>query len=137
MSTDEYEKMLRSATAQIEAMQGAAAKMAELRGVGEAADGKVRVQVQAGGVVQSLEIDPRAMRMPSEDLSNAVLEAIQLATDDAAKKLAEILEAALPGAGAGMAALTDPSKAAGGGDALQANIDGILESLQRSIREGT
>jgi DNA-binding protein YbaB len=136
VSTDEFENMLRSATAQIEAMQGAAAKMAELRGLGETADGKVRVQVQAGGVVQSLEIDPRAMRMPSEDLSAAVLEAIRLATEDAGKKLAEILEAALPGAGAGMAALTDPNQAAEGGDALQANIDGVLESLQRSIREG-
>ncbi|MGW5358908.1 YbaB/EbfC family nucleoid-associated protein [Actinopolymorpha pittospori] len=136
MSTDEFESMLRSATAHIEAMQGAAAKMAELRGLGEAADGKVRVEVQAGGVVQSLEIDPRAMRMASADLSAAVLEAIQLATEDAGAKLAEILETAMPGAGAGLAGLTDPSQAAEGADALQSNIDGIIESLQRSLREG-
>ncbi|GAA4991402.1 YbaB/EbfC family nucleoid-associated protein [Actinopolymorpha pittospori] len=135
MSTDEYEKLLKAASSQLEAVQAATAKLGSIEGAGETADGRVRVRV-ISGAVRALEIDPRAMRMASEDLAAAVLEAIQLATDDANRKMAEIFEMVAPGAGASITGLGDPTKASESPDSIQASIDGIIESLQRGFREG-
>ncbi|WP_020576435.1 YbaB/EbfC family nucleoid-associated protein [Actinopolymorpha alba] len=136
MSTDEYEELLNAATRQMEAAQSAADQFASLRGVGEAADGRVRVEVMAGGSVQGLELDPRVMRMPSEDLAAAVLEAIHAATSDASEKLAEIFDTALPGAGSALAGLIDPAGMANGTEATQTSVDEIVESLRRTLQEG-
>jgi hypothetical protein len=48
------------------------------RGVGEGADGLIRV-VAEGGRLHSVEIDPRAMRLPSEDLAGEFREAANAA----------------------------------------------------------
>lgn len=64
--------------------QDAAAVRAELNEtIGEAAsdDGFIRAVVGAKGL-QSLTLDPRAMRMPSEDLSKAIIEVASAARAD-------------------------------------------------------
>lgn len=48
------------------------------RGVGEDADGMVRVEVEAGKVTR-VTLDPRAMRRPSEDLAEAFTAAVNAA----------------------------------------------------------
>jgi DNA-binding protein YbaB len=53
-----------------------------LRGEGVAADGRVRAVVVSGGTVESVEIDPRAMRMASVDLGAAVAAAVNAAMTD-------------------------------------------------------
>jgi len=67
-------------------------RMAEVEGTGEAAGGVVRATVGAGGNVRDLQLDPRAMRLPSQSLREALLEAIHLAEEDARQKTAELGE---------------------------------------------
>ncbi|MEV4567701.1 YbaB/EbfC family nucleoid-associated protein [Nonomuraea sp. NPDC049421] len=59
---------------------------------GEAAspDGKVRVRVTASGQLTGLQIDPRAMRLGSQELAEAILEASRRATEDAARRVMEV-----------------------------------------------
>lgn len=50
-------------------------------GTGQALEGKVQVTV-SGGRVSDVRLDPRAMRLPSEDLAAAFREAANAAIDD-------------------------------------------------------
>ncbi|MFI6740016.1 YbaB/EbfC family nucleoid-associated protein [Nonomuraea sp. NPDC050451] len=70
-------------------------------GRGEAADGQVRVTAGASGRLMDVVLAPRAMRLDSQKLAEAVLRAAQEAQDDVAAKvdavMAETLGGALPG----------------------------------------
>nr|WP_273378725.1 YbaB/EbfC family nucleoid-associated protein [Actinopolymorpha pittospori] len=52
-------------------------------GVGEALEGRVRAEVAATGELHDLALDPALLSMNPDDLSKAVLSAIQQATADA------------------------------------------------------
>jgi hypothetical protein len=54
-------------------------------GYGEAASGMVRV-VAAGGRISNVELNPRVMRLPSEELAEAIAEAANAALADLASK---------------------------------------------------
>ena len=54
-------------------------------GQGVAADGLLQVTA-ASGRIRSVEINPRAMRMPSQDLAEALTEAVNAALDDMESK---------------------------------------------------
>ncbi|MFI7125050.1 YbaB/EbfC family nucleoid-associated protein [Nonomuraea sp. NPDC050153] len=92
-------------TAQAEDML---ARVEELRseidvvvGHGETADGLVRVTAGSSGRLMDVVLAPRAMRLDSHKLAEAVLRAAQQAQDDVAAKvdavMAESLGGALPG----------------------------------------
>ncbi|MGP3915116.1 YbaB/EbfC family nucleoid-associated protein [Nonomuraea sp. 10N515B] len=71
---------------------------AALRGDGAAADGQVRAVAGPDGRLHELHLNPRVMRMASEDLAREILAAVNAALDD--------LRAGVPGLEA--AELTDP-----------------------------
>ncbi|MFI6297068.1 YbaB/EbfC family nucleoid-associated protein [Nonomuraea sp. NPDC050790] len=52
------------------------------RGEGAAADGQVRVVAGADGRLSELSLNPRVMRMASEDLAREILHAVNAALDD-------------------------------------------------------
>jgi len=54
-------------------------KMADLEGKGESADGRVRVTCTSQDPVAEIYIDPRAMRMGSQELAEAIREAARRA----------------------------------------------------------
>jgi hypothetical protein len=54
----------------------------ELRGVGEAADGRIVATVGAGGRLESIALDPRALRGGAELLGQQFAESINAALDD-------------------------------------------------------
>ncbi|MCO6011611.1 YbaB/EbfC family nucleoid-associated protein [Actinoallomurus purpureus] len=81
-------------TEQAERFAEARTKLAEARGRGEAADGKVVVEVARGGALQSLKIDPRAMRLGSEALAEAILEAAGKAGQDITDQTNELMKPA-------------------------------------------
>jgi hypothetical protein len=54
-------------------------------GYGEAANGMVRVAV-AGGRISTVELDPRVMRLPSQELAEAFADAANAALADLASK---------------------------------------------------
>ncbi|XVQ11666.1 YbaB/EbfC family nucleoid-associated protein [Spirillospora sp. CA-255316] len=84
-------------------------------GVGEAADGKVRVTAGPGGLLKSVELDPRALRLGSEELAEQVMAAVNAALTD--------LRSAAAGAAAAQA--VDP-----------AALTNALHELQdRSVRQ--
>jgi hypothetical protein len=51
----------------------------------------VRVVVGPSGALEDLELDPRVMRLPSEELRDAIMEAAHAATDDAQAKVTELM----------------------------------------------
>jgi DNA-binding protein YbaB len=57
-------------------------RMKELRGTGRSADERVRVEVDQFGVLTGLRIDPRAMRLGSEALAEAILAAVEQGVRD-------------------------------------------------------
>jgi DNA-binding protein YbaB len=58
---------------------GLISQFTQLRGAGEAANGLVSVEVDGTGNILSLVIDPKAMRLPSVDLSDAIRAAFDAA----------------------------------------------------------
>lgn len=70
--------------------------LAELVGEGTAADGYVVVRVDHSGMVSAVELNPRAMKMASEDLSAAIVEAGQQAANDLATKAQNLFSEQVP-----------------------------------------
>jgi len=58
-----------------------------LRGLGEAAEGMIKVAALPGGRLADLELDPRAMRMDSITLAKEILTATNAALADLQEKL--------------------------------------------------
>jgi DNA-binding protein YbaB len=56
-------------------------RFTQARASGEAANGMVRLAIDGTGDLVELTIDPRAMRLPSTDLADAVREAFRTARD--------------------------------------------------------
>ncbi|MEV1142725.1 YbaB/EbfC family nucleoid-associated protein [Micromonospora sp. NPDC049799] len=100
---------------------------ADVRGVGEAADGMVRVVAVPGGEVESLWIDPRLMRTPSETLA----EEIRLATNAALADLRTALAGAVtpPDTAAVLAQLQEVQRTAV--PQLQGFIDALTDVQER------
>jgi DNA-binding protein YbaB len=59
-----------------------AADAPEIRGAGVAADGQVRVTARTGGRLESVQLDPRALRLGSQALGEQILLAVNAALDD-------------------------------------------------------
>lgn len=60
--------------------------------VGQAAsrDDKVRVRVSPSGQILALHIDPRAMRLASQDLAEIIMDLSRQATEDAARRVMDV-----------------------------------------------
>lgn len=74
-------------------------EIAQLTGHGEAADRRIRVEADNAGRLTKIDIDPRTMRMASEDLAEAILQAAQQAADDVMAKSQELLNNVMPALG--------------------------------------
>ena len=72
-------------------MRAARERLASLVGTGIAANGQVRVTWAAATGLDQLQLDPRAMRMPSNDLSAAIKSAVTDAMADLRRQTAEVL----------------------------------------------
>ena len=93
---DQAERTMRNAEQRLGDFQSLRPVLAGLTGRAEAADGQVVVEWTAQGLSE-LELNPRAMRLPSSDLA----EAIKAALRDAIADLREKTRAALSDAGIG------------------------------------
>ncbi|MED7925120.1 YbaB/EbfC family nucleoid-associated protein [Nonomuraea sp. LP-02] len=91
--------------AELEALRD---RLAEVRGRGEAADGRVVAETTQDGALTGLAIDPRAMRLGSDRLAEAILRASARAARAAGERAADLvtpflagtpLEHARPGSG--------------------------------------
>ncbi|MFI6514814.1 YbaB/EbfC family nucleoid-associated protein [Spirillospora sp. NPDC050679] len=88
----DLDRMLSEARRTLESMRtgGAPAPSDDkpVEGVGEAADGRVRVTTVTGGRLKKVELDPRAMRLPSQELGEHIVAAANAALDDLRAKAA-------------------------------------------------
>ncbi|MCG5212969.1 YbaB/EbfC family nucleoid-associated protein [Streptosporangium sp. KLBMP 9127] len=91
---------------------------AALQGSGEAAGGQVRAVAGQDGRLRELHLNPRVMRMASEDLAREILAAVNTALDD--------LRASVPGLEA--ADLTDPQ-------GLAETLGGVHADVMRRLDE--
>ncbi|AWS46349.1 YbaB/EbfC family nucleoid-associated protein [Streptosporangium sp. 'caverna'] len=66
-------------------------ELTEASGHGEAADGLVRVEVGPEGTLLGVKIDPRAMRLGSDALAEAIMEAATKALSQATERLSEVM----------------------------------------------
>ncbi|MEV4838543.1 YbaB/EbfC family nucleoid-associated protein [Nonomuraea sp. NPDC049486] len=65
--------------------------IAEVEGVGEAAQGMIRARAGGHGAMRGLHIDPRALRLDPRTLGAEVTKAIQQAQEAAAERTEEIV----------------------------------------------
>jgi DNA-binding protein YbaB len=73
------------------ALERLSGQIAEVRGRGEGAEGRVAVEVtQTGGLV-GLTIDPRAMRLGSAELAAAILDAAAEAVRNAEQEASDLV----------------------------------------------
>jgi DNA-binding protein YbaB len=84
LGSAELDQMLSQARKTLESLRSSRLPGGDARGRGEAAGGQVRVVAASPGRLESLELDPRVMRMPSKDLAACVLAAANAALDDLA-----------------------------------------------------
>ncbi|WP_460520745.1 YbaB/EbfC family nucleoid-associated protein [Flindersiella endophytica] len=105
-------------------VSGLLQELARVNGAGEAANGLVRVEVDGTGDITGLVIAPKAMRLASEDLSDAVLLAFGQARSAVQEQLA-----------------TNPPRSVGGAedtrDNVRATLDEISSGAQRTLSELT
>lgn len=69
----------------------------EIVGEGEAADGRIKVTAKVGGRLESVTLDPRALRMPSDELGEQIVVAVNAALDDLRQKVADQSEPSMAG----------------------------------------
>jgi DNA-binding protein YbaB len=82
----------RALAEQAGAMREFTQRLDEVRGHGEGADGRVRIEVTAAGRVTDLRLDPHAMRLGSELLTEQIMAAIEAAITDAGRQVQEALD---------------------------------------------
>lgn len=89
-----------------------------LQGSGQAADGRVSAVAGPDGRLRELNLDPRVMRMASEDLAREILTAVNAALDDLRAGIPHLDPAALP----------DPRK-------LAESLNGVHADVVRRLDE--
>jgi DNA-binding protein YbaB len=101
--TEALDRLLADARRTLESMRSGApepSELSEIRGAGEAADGLVKASVVSVGQVDTIELDPRALRLGSELLAGHLRDAVNAAFADLrAKATAESDEVAVDSAG--------------------------------------
>lgn len=83
LGSEGFDELLGRARQAMESVRAGTDPTAEpLEAVGTAGDGKVRVTVRSPGRVSALELDPRMMRLGSEELAQHLVTAVNAALDE-------------------------------------------------------
>ncbi|MEU7828025.1 MULTISPECIES: YbaB/EbfC family nucleoid-associated protein [unclassified Nonomuraea] len=67
----------------------------DVYGTGESADGKIRARTDSGGRITEVRLDPRAMKLSSQDLGEEITLAVRRAQDDCERNHEELLRDAV------------------------------------------
>ncbi|WP_433180198.1 YbaB/EbfC family nucleoid-associated protein [Actinoallomurus sp. CA-150999] len=89
--SDELKRMVQEFGARVQPLEELQHEVAGIRGRGEAAGGLVKVEALPGGGLTSLVIESRALRLGSEALAEAILEAVNQASGDATRAMSELV----------------------------------------------
>ena len=132
MNPDTYDprRLLDQIEAQAAKVKENAAALSAVEGWGEAADGLVRVCVGPSGALKNVELDPRAMRLPSVDLAASIVEAAKEGQRAAALSIREIYSVQDTG-GIDVAAVAQGEYDATG--EIERRLEKAREALRRSL----
>lgn len=124
-SVDDLERRLADSAGRLGRMREVGTLVADVRGHADSADGHVHVEWGQGGPT-GLTIDPRALRMPSEDLAEAVRSTVAAAIADHRQRTMDALRDAdlLPDAAEVQTSL----------EQAQGQLGTAQEDLSRSLR---
>ncbi|TNY36681.1 YbaB/EbfC family nucleoid-associated protein [Thermomonospora catenispora] len=96
-TSSEFDRMLSEARAALDAMRSrgsAPPDEEEVKGVGEAADGRVTATVNGSGLLESVELNPRVLRLPAEEIGEHIVTAVNAALQDFRTKASRATDAA-------------------------------------------
>jgi DNA-binding protein YbaB len=82
LSSGMIDDALRHAKSRLADMGGIQEKLSSLVGVAESEDGRIRAEADTGRGLKKLTIDPRAMRLGSEELAEVITEVVADAIAD-------------------------------------------------------
>jgi DNA-binding protein YbaB len=123
---EDVERLAAQADDALGRLSASTEEMAAMTATGEAADGLVRAAVDASGRIKRIALNPRAMRMDSESLAEALIEAIGSAQDDARNRVQEMVDELM--AATGLPAKVDT-------EAVLADVDAIGDATRRRFAE--
>ena len=95
----QVEAGLQDARAQIGQLGDMHERLAELVGTAASEDGRVRAECTVAATPAKLEIDPRAMRLGSQDLAETISAVIREASTDLRRKMHETMTESFGGKG--------------------------------------
>jgi DNA-binding protein YbaB len=93
------ESSLRDMHRQVKQLSSLQEKLSDLVGKAESPDGRIRVECTVAQTPAKLDLDPRAMRMGSQELAEAITALIQEATQDLQRQVREELAGSFDGKG--------------------------------------
>lgn len=88
----EIDRYMAKVTEQLQEFGGLQQRLATMSGEGFAAKDLIRVEVGPSGNLKAVEINPRAMRLGSEALAEAIMEAAAAAVSQVTEKINEAME---------------------------------------------
>lgn len=88
----DVDKLLNGAQERVAKMQEMRERISELVGYAQDEEGMVKVTYTAAGGLDQLELNPRAMRLASQDLSERIRTAVREAAEDLQRKMREVTQ---------------------------------------------
>ncbi|GAA3471599.1 YbaB/EbfC family nucleoid-associated protein [Nonomuraea roseola] len=119
-----FERMARESEESVRRLEEMSQEITSVTGTGESRSGLVVARTDHGGMLDSVRLDPRAMRMGSEELAEELVEAVRAAQQDAQRQGEELLSHALSGE-----ATREPFDLA----ALQRRLQDIHDTFGQSV----
>ncbi|MFC6087178.1 YbaB/EbfC family nucleoid-associated protein [Sphaerisporangium aureirubrum] len=93
LGPDDFARVAEESMESVRRLGDALGGLAGLKGEGAAGGGLVGAVVDAGGRLEGVTLDPRALRMDSRSLAEAITEAVRAAQDDARARADALLGA--------------------------------------------
>ncbi|ACZ00425.1 MULTISPECIES: YbaB/EbfC family nucleoid-associated protein [Thermomonospora] len=124
-----FERFQSAMEKDVERMRDFQERMSQVRGKGEAAEGRITAEVDSENGLAVLDIDPRVLRMPVEDISTEIRAAVNAAFKDFQDKTGS-LAAELYGAQG-----EDPEKILADPSALLAKIEELGNNFAVQLQD--
>jgi DNA-binding protein YbaB len=121
---DSAEQTTRAGRERIAAVAQFRERIGELVGRGETVEGKVAVEATTTSPLNSLHIDPRAMRLSSEELAAAIQDAFTAANDNLREQSRRLMDEV------GLTAQTSQAHM----DEMRATVEQAQRDLNESVR---
>lgn len=112
---ENLERMVKDSEESLRRLADMTDELDSITGKGKSRSGMVEAVVDNGGRLDRIELEPRAMRLSSAELSEEIVEAVRAAQDSAQRQGEELLAQAM------------------GGDAARFPLD--LDALQRQTKD--